>query len=333
MIVLLLVVVPPVGIWLAWRSRWPQRRKVVATGLSTLWLALIIFSDPAAEESAGDTEVAAADADTGSAAEEPRGVPDYVGQNLAVAVDAAETAGYETASHDATEGDASQFMDGNWTVCFQTPEAGTSIVAGTTIDFAVVREGTPCPAADGLAVLAPTVPSVVELSYAEAVERLADVELTDVEAHNTYRDMNLPDEHDDWLVCFQRPTVGEEIHTPETTPVRLSLVEPGTDCPGADNEQFNPEPEPEPDPDPAPDPEPESDPTIGGGSGSSSGSGGDTGGSSGDTGDTGDDDPGNSVYYENCTAVRDAGAAPLYRGQPGYGRHLDRDGDGVACEP
>jgi hypothetical protein len=39
-----------------------------------------------------------------------------------------------------------------------------------------------------------------------------------------------------------------------------------------------------------------------------------------------------SVYYENCTAVRAAGAAPLHAGEPGYSRKLDRDGDGVACE-
>jgi endonuclease YncB( thermonuclease family) len=39
-----------------------------------------------------------------------------------------------------------------------------------------------------------------------------------------------------------------------------------------------------------------------------------------------------SAYYENCTAAREAGAAPVYRGDPGYGSHLDRDGDGVACE-
>jgi micrococcal nuclease len=38
------------------------------------------------------------------------------------------------------------------------------------------------------------------------------------------------------------------------------------------------------------------------------------------------------VYYENCTAVRAAGADPIYEGQPGYSRKLDRDGDGVACE-
>lgn len=37
-------------------------------------------------------------------------------------------------------------------------------------------------------------------------------------------------------------------------------------------------------------------------------------------------------YYPNCGAVRAAGAAPIRRGQPGYARHLDRDGDGIACE-
>ena len=41
---------------------------------------------------------------------------------------------------------------------------------------------------------------------------------------------------------------------------------------------------------------------------------------------------GAKVYYENCDAVRAAGAAPIHRGDPGYGSHLDRDGDGSACE-
>lgn len=38
------------------------------------------------------------------------------------------------------------------------------------------------------------------------------------------------------------------------------------------------------------------------------------------------------VSYPNCKAARAAGAAPLYAGQPGYSRKLDRDGDGIACE-
>ncbi|WP_416382530.1 excalibur calcium-binding domain-containing protein [Nocardia beijingensis] len=36
--------------------------------------------------------------------------------------------------------------------------------------------------------------------------------------------------------------------------------------------------------------------------------------------------------YKNCTEVRNAGKAPLLRGQPGYAPDLDRDNDGVACE-
>ena len=38
------------------------------------------------------------------------------------------------------------------------------------------------------------------------------------------------------------------------------------------------------------------------------------------------------AYYKNCQAARDAGVAPIYRGQDGYRSALDRDGDGVACE-
>ena len=39
------------------------------------------------------------------------------------------------------------------------------------------------------------------------------------------------------------------------------------------------------------------------------------------------------AYYANCNAARSAGAAPLHVGAPGYRAELDRDGDGVACEP
>ncbi|MCX4601437.1 excalibur calcium-binding domain-containing protein [Streptomyces anulatus] len=59
-------------------------------------------------------------------------------------------------------------------------------------------------------------------------------------------------------------------------------------------------------------------------SAASSGGGGTSGGSGGGGG--------GSVSYANCTAVRNAGAAPIRTGDPGYGRHLDRDGDGVGCE-
>ncbi len=37
--------------------------------------------------------------------------------------------------------------------------------------------------------------------------------------------------------------------------------------------------------------------------------------------------------FRNCSEARAAGAAPVRRGEPGYGPHLDRDGDGIGCEP
>lgn len=37
--------------------------------------------------------------------------------------------------------------------------------------------------------------------------------------------------------------------------------------------------------------------------------------------------------YPNCMSARAVGLAPARRGQPGYWPHLDRDRDGIACEP
>jgi hypothetical protein len=39
-----------------------------------------------------------------------------------------------------------------------------------------------------------------------------------------------------------------------------------------------------------------------------------------------------TATYETCDAARAAGAAPVRLGDPGYGRHLDRDGDGIGCQ-
>jgi hypothetical protein len=41
---------------------------------------------------------------------------------------------------------------------------------------------------------------------------------------------------------------------------------------------------------------------------------------------------GTVTWYEDCDAVRAAGAAPIHRRDPGYNASLDGDGDGSACE-
>lgn len=45
------------------------------------------------------------------------------------------------------------------------------------------------------------------------------------------------------------------------------------------------------------------------------------------------DDVRPSGAFRNCNEARAAGAAPVRRGDPGYGPHLDRDNDGIGCEP
>jgi hypothetical protein len=67
--------------------------------------------------------------------------------------------------------------------------------------------------------------------------------------------------------------------------------------------------------------EPSASSATGAGQDGSSGSGTTSGGSTSSSG---------SVYFPNCDAARAAGAAPVRRGDPGYGPHLDGDGDGVA---
>jgi hypothetical protein len=42
--------------------------------------------------------------------------------------------------------------------------------------------------------------------------------------------------------------------------------------------------------------------------------------------------PGEQVYFPSCGAAGAVRATPIRRGEPGYARHLDRDGDGIACE-
>lgn len=42
--------------------------------------------------------------------------------------------------------------------------------------------------------------------------------------------------------------------------------------------------------------------------------------------------PSRTGGYRNCSEARAAGAAPVRRGTPGYGSHLDRDNDGIGCE-
>jgi hypothetical protein len=45
-----------------------------------------------------------------------------------------------------------------------------------------------------------------------------------------------------------------------------------------------------------------------------------------------DDGSSGGRTFRNCAEARAAGAAPVRRGDPGYSKKLDRDGDGIGCE-
>ncbi|MFJ3926704.1 excalibur calcium-binding domain-containing protein [Streptomyces sp. NPDC090022] len=170
---------------------------------------------------------------------------------------------------------------------------------------------------------APVMPQVVGQGFTDAsaaVNKLG-VAVT-LEPRSAYADVRLPADHAAWTVCFQTPAAGTEV-TPGGR-VELSLTAPGTPCPEQAGATLKPGKGPSTPPPakapsgaaskapskaPAPAPStkvPDAPKTTGGGGG--------------------------SVSYRNCAEAKAAGAAPIRRGQPGYGKHLDRDNDGIACD-
>lgn len=200
-------------------------------------------------------------------------------------------------------------------------KAKAAVTSGATAIPAASASATAVPSATVIpapsATAAPTypkMPMVMGLPFARATMTLEPIGFASVEPESAYADVTLPAAVESWKVCFQNPAEGQEIRAPKTVSAYLKVVAPGTACPAAPGARLHPDPEPTPEA-----------PGDGDDSGGSSSGGSSTGGSSTGGG-------GGSVYYKNCTAVRAAGADPIRRGDPGYGSHLDRDGDGVACE-
>ncbi|MDD9379514.1 excalibur calcium-binding domain-containing protein [Streptomyces sp. ZAF1911] len=174
--------------------------------------------------------------------------------------------------------------------------------------------GTPgsAPAPSGSGPSAGTMPGLIGKTSAEAEALVKPVLPKPVEARSAYDDVPLAADHGQWAVCFQTPAAA----TPVTgdASVEISLVAPGTPCPAAAGASLHPPkgsgpaktPVPSADPGHPKPKHPKSDPTPAPGP--------------------------KDASYRNCAEARAAGAAPIRRGQPGYSRHLDRDGDGVACD-
>ncbi|MGW2019160.1 excalibur calcium-binding domain-containing protein [Streptomyces sp. NPDC001927] len=172
---------------------------------------------------------------------------------------------------------------------------------------AVSPSPTPSPSADVV------MPNVVGKAFSDAeaaVEALIDGELR---AGSAYTDVSLPADHATWIVCFQGPAAGARL-VPATADPNVDLVAPGTTCPATTGTVLRPTQSPKATPKPTVSPKPKPQPVR-----------------TTPAPEPTRDEPDN-VYYQNCAAVRAAGADPIHVGEPGYGRHLDRDGDGVGCE-
>ena len=167
----------------------------------------------------------------------------------------------------------------------------------------------------------PYVPNVVGDALPKAVERLQNSgyrELAVVDDHG----MSITESHyEDGYKVTEQDAQGSDIPTTQTITLTVTkseiaaLVPTPTETPSSASDESSPDPEPateEPEPAPevpteepaeepaAPAPAPEPTPAR--------------------------------VHFSSCKQAREAGAAPLYRGDPGYNPKLDRDNDGVACE-
>ena len=185
-----------------------------------------------------------------------------------------------------------------------------------------------CAVIGALSACDPYVPNVVGDTLPKAVERLENAgykELAVVDDHG----MSITESHyEDGYKVTEQDAQGSDIPTIQTITLTVtkseiaSLVPTPTNSPSDASDEPSPDPEPtteepEPtteDPEPAPEeptaepaeepaapaPAPEPTPTR--------------------------------VHFSSCKQAREVGAAPLYRGDPGYNPKLDRDNDGVACE-
>lgn len=175
---------------------------------------------------------------------------------------------------------------------------------GGTAEKGTAEKGSDKPgAAPKSASSGPVMPTLVGKSAYEAESIVKKLSKKPVEVRSAYSDVELSRVHAMWKVCFQTPAAGAPL--PPDSAVEISLTGPDASCPEKGGATLRPLPK-------APTPPPSSGkPPV-----------------SSATPAPGPKD----VSYKNCAAAKAAGAAPIRRGQPGYGKHLDKDSDGIACD-
>lgn len=181
-----------------------------------------------------------------------------------------------------------------------------------------------CAVMGALSACDPYVPNVVGDALPKAVERLENAgykELAVVDDHG----MSITESHyEDGYKVTEQDAQGSDIPTTQTITLTVTkseiagLVSTPSETPSEASDDASPTPEETTEPEPVaeePVVEPEEEPAE----------------------EPAPPAPAPNpapapVRFSSCKQAREAGAAPLYRGDPGYSSNLDRDNDGVACE-
>ena len=172
-----------------------------------------------------------------------------------------------------------------------------------------------------------SVPNVVGMALPEAVKKLETSGYRHVAVADEFGTMIEESHYEDGFKVTEQDAVGEGVSTSTTITLTVtestvaSLVMTPDKSPSATPEaEVTPEPEATPEPEPASEElaEDADAPTV--------------------EEETAPPAPAPQPVraptrpYASCAQAREAGAAPLYEGDPGYNPRLDRDNDGVACE-
>ncbi|WP_262412751.1 DUF3761 domain-containing protein [Actinacidiphila acidipaludis] len=121
------------------------RKAVAIIALLTATCAGVAACNP---DATTDSSRTAAPTATAATADTAKAVPNFVGMGLQDAQDAAQAKGFhDLTSHDATGQGRHQILDRNWTVCDQTPAAGSPAAGSVTIDMGAVKTDETCPSA------------------------------------------------------------------------------------------------------------------------------------------------------------------------------------------
>lgn len=181
-----------------------------------------------------------------------------------------------------------------------------------------------CAVMGALSACDPYVPNVVGDALPKAVERLENAgykELAVVDDHG----MSITESHyEDGYKVTEQDAQGSDIPTTQTITLTVTkseiagLVSTPSETPSEASDDASPTPEETTEPEPVaeePVVEPEEEPAE----------------------EPAPPAPAPNpapapIRFSSCKQAREAGAAPLYRGDPGYSSNLDRDNDGVACE-